>query len=72
MTIFTVSDPTLPQPGGPGPRIYIPQEQGGQVTSQGTGFRLRRLQRLTRLRWKYSSPPPRGDFLKAEFLLNHM
>jgi hypothetical protein len=24
----------LPQPGGPGPRIYIPQEQGGPVKSQ--------------------------------------
>jgi hypothetical protein len=22
----------LPQPGGPGPRIYIPQEQGGPIT----------------------------------------
>jgi hypothetical protein len=32
----------LPQPGGPGPRIYIPQEQGGP----GTGFAFRRLLRL--------------------------
>jgi hypothetical protein len=29
---FTLSDSRFPQPGGPGPRIYIPQEQGGQVT----------------------------------------
>jgi hypothetical protein len=28
---FTVSDSRLPQPGGPGPRIYIPQEQGGLI-----------------------------------------
>jgi hypothetical protein len=28
---FSVSDSRLPQPGGPGPRIYIPQEQGGPV-----------------------------------------
>jgi hypothetical protein len=36
----------LPQPGGPGSRIYIPQEQGGPVIPQGTGFPLRRLLRL--------------------------
>jgi hypothetical protein len=29
----------LPQPGGPGPRIYIPQEQGSPVIPQGIGFR---------------------------------
>jgi hypothetical protein len=27
-----------PQPGGPGPCIYIPQEQGGLVIPPGTGF----------------------------------
>jgi hypothetical protein len=27
----TVSDRRLPQPGGPGLRIYIPQEQDGRV-----------------------------------------
>jgi hypothetical protein len=30
----------LPQPGGPGPRIYFPQEQGGPVIPPGTGYRL--------------------------------
>jgi hypothetical protein len=35
---FTVSDSRLPQTGGPGPRIYIPQEQGGLVIPPGTGF----------------------------------
>jgi hypothetical protein len=28
----------LPQPGGPGSRIYIPQEQVGPVIPQGTWF----------------------------------
>jgi hypothetical protein len=37
---FTVSDLRLPQPGGPGPCIYIPQEQGGQVIPPGTGYPL--------------------------------
>jgi hypothetical protein len=32
----------LHQPGGWGPRIYIPQEQGGPVIPPGTGFPLRR------------------------------
>jgi hypothetical protein len=36
----------LPQPGGPGPCIYIPQEQGGPVIPPGTGFPFRRLLRL--------------------------
>jgi hypothetical protein len=30
----------LPQPGGPGPHIYIPQEQGGPDIPPGTGFEL--------------------------------
>jgi hypothetical protein len=30
----------LPQPGGPGSRIYIPQEQGGPVIPPDTGFSL--------------------------------
>jgi hypothetical protein len=28
----------LPRPGGPGSRIYIPQEQGGPVIPPGTGL----------------------------------
>jgi hypothetical protein len=35
---FTVSDSRLPQPGGPGPRTYISQEQGDPVIPPGTGF----------------------------------
>jgi hypothetical protein len=38
---FTVSDSRLLQLGGPGPRIYIFQEQGGPVIPPGTGFPLR-------------------------------
>jgi hypothetical protein len=30
-----------PQPGGPGPHIYIPQEQGGPVIRPDTGFPFR-------------------------------
>jgi hypothetical protein len=41
-THFTLTDSRLPQPGGPGSRIYIPQEQGGPVITPGTGFSFRR------------------------------
>jgi hypothetical protein len=56
----TVSYSRLRQPGGPGSRIYIPQEQSGPVIPPGTGFPFRRLLRLARLRWRYSNPPPGG------------
>jgi hypothetical protein len=35
---FLLSELRLPQPGGPGPHIYIPQEQGGPIISPDTGF----------------------------------
>jgi hypothetical protein len=35
---FTVSDSRLPQPGGPDPSTYIPQEQGAQLYPQALGF----------------------------------
>jgi hypothetical protein len=57
---FTVPEVRLHQPGGPGPRIYIPQEEGGPVIPPGTGFPFRRLLRLAGLLWRYSNPPPRG------------
>jgi hypothetical protein len=44
----------LPQPGGPGLRIYIPQRQGGPVTTPGTEFTFRCLLRLA----GYSNPSP--------------
>jgi hypothetical protein len=52
---FTLSDSRLPQPGGPGPRIYRPQEQGNPFIPSGTGFPFRRLIRLTGLRCRYIS-----------------
>jgi hypothetical protein len=55
---FTVSDLRLPQPGAPGLRIYIPQEQGGPVIPPGTEFPFRRLLRLAGLRWRYSTMHP--------------
>jgi hypothetical protein len=57
---FTVSDSRLPQPGGPGPRIHNPLEQGGPVIPPGTVFPFRRLLRLEELRWRYSTTPPHG------------
>jgi hypothetical protein len=44
------------QPGGPGARIYISQEQGGQIIPPGTGISIRHLLRLSGLRWRYSNP----------------
>jgi hypothetical protein len=55
---FTVSDSSFPQRGGPGPRVYIPQEQDGPVIPPGTEFPFRRLLRLVGLRWRYSNPTP--------------
>jgi hypothetical protein len=51
----------LPQPGGPGSCIYIPQEQGSPIMPPGTGFPFRRLLRLAGLRWRYSNPSPHGN-----------
>jgi hypothetical protein len=55
---FTGSYSGLPQPGWPGTRIYIPQEQSGPVIPPGTRFPFRPLLRLAELRWRYSNPPP--------------
>jgi hypothetical protein len=43
---FTLSDWRFPQPREPCLRIYIPQELGGSVIFQSTGFPFRRLLRL--------------------------
>jgi hypothetical protein len=51
---------TLPQPGRPGPRIYIPQEQDDPVISPGTGFPFRRLLQLAGLRRRYFNPSLHG------------
>jgi hypothetical protein len=42
------------------PVFIPPPKQGGPVIHPGTGPPLRRLLRLAGLRWRYSSPPPRG------------
>jgi hypothetical protein len=44
---FTASDSKLPKPGGSGPRIYNPQEQGGPVIPPGTGFPISASARTT-------------------------
>jgi hypothetical protein len=49
-----------PKHGGPGPRIYIAQEQGGPVIPPCTGFPFCRLLRLAGSWWRYSNPHPRG------------
>jgi hypothetical protein len=38
-----VSNSRLHEPGGSDQRIYIPQEEGGPVIPQGTGFTFLRL-----------------------------
>jgi hypothetical protein len=50
----------LPQSGGPGPRIYIPQEQRGPDIPPGIEFPFRRFLQLVGLRWRYSIPPTHG------------
>jgi hypothetical protein len=69
-----VSHLRLPEPRGPGSRIYIPQEHGGPVIPPGTGFPFRRPLRLTGLRWRYCNPPPQGnnpDLCWTEWVLSH-
>jgi hypothetical protein len=56
-----VSDSRLPQRGGPGPRIYIPQEQGVPVKIPRYWAPFRPILRLAGLRWRYSTWPPHGD-----------
>jgi hypothetical protein len=45
----------LPQPGQPGPRICIPQENGGPVFTPVLPFHS--LLGLAGLQWSYSNPP---------------
>jgi hypothetical protein len=57
---ISLSHLRVPQPGGPGPRIYIRQEQGVPVIPQGTEFPFRLLLLLAGLRRKYFNPHPHG------------
>jgi hypothetical protein len=59
MTIFYCLRFEALTTGGPDPRIYIPQEQGGSVTSPGTGFHDRRVVRLAGL-WRGLQPACTG------------
>jgi hypothetical protein len=54
---LTIPESTLSQPGGPGPRIYMPQEQSDPLIPAGTGFHFLRLLPLAGLRWMYSKTP---------------
>jgi hypothetical protein len=69
---ITVSDSRLPQPGGPGSHIYIPQGQGGPVIPLGTGYPFWRLLRFKGLWWRYSNLlPHKCDWLQSESELLH-
>jgi hypothetical protein len=57
---LTVSDSRLHKPGGPGRRIYIPQEQDDPVIPPDIVLLFRRLLRLAGLRWRYSNLTPHG------------
>jgi hypothetical protein len=48
----------LPQPGGSGSHIYIPQGTGWPSYTSGIGLPLCCLLRLAWLWWRYSNPPP--------------
>jgi hypothetical protein len=57
---FIVSDSRLPQPGGLGTRICIPQDQDVPVIPPDAGFCFRRLLQLAGLRWRHSNPRAHG------------
>jgi hypothetical protein len=46
----------LPQPGGPGTRIDISQEQGGPVIPHGAGFRFSSPLTIIRISLSFISP----------------
>jgi hypothetical protein len=50
-----------PEPGEPGPCIYVPQWQGGPIIPPGSGFPFRRLLRLAELRWRFSKLSPKKN-----------
>jgi hypothetical protein len=60
----------IPQPGGLGPCIYVPQWQGSPVITPDIGFPFTRsyLLQLAGLQWRYSKPPPQGNFIN---ILSH-
>jgi hypothetical protein len=56
----TVWDSRLPQAGGWGPRIYIPQDRVSQLYPQPRGYLFIAFCTTYRATWRYSTPPPRG------------
>jgi hypothetical protein len=62
ITIFYSLRFETPPIRSPGPRNFIPKEQGGPVILPGTGLPFRRFLLLAGLRWRYSNPPPRGVY----------
>jgi hypothetical protein len=68
---FTVSDSRLPQPGGPGHRIYIPQEDGGPDMHPGTGFPFRRLHTHKNTATSVTLFALNNNLPALECLLNH-
>jgi hypothetical protein len=58
LSYLTFSASRLPQRGGSGLRIYMPQKQGSPVTPPGVGFPFRRALRLAGLGGRYSNQPP--------------
>jgi hypothetical protein len=62
---FVVSDSKLPQAGGPGTHIDTlhPSNRAAPGVPPGNGFPFCRLLLLAGLRWRYSNPPPRKDWI---------
>jgi hypothetical protein len=63
------------QCGGPGPHIYIPQEESGPVIPSGTGFLFHNILRLAGLWWGYSNLPLLGQIIRessSKYLLLFM
>jgi hypothetical protein len=60
----------LPQPGGPGSRIYIPQEQSGPVIPPGTGFSYKQFRTLLCMEYfKLHGPHTKHSFLQFLYCL---
>jgi hypothetical protein len=57
----------LPQPEGPGSRIYIPPNRVAQLYPRAHGSLFVSSYDSQRLRWKYSNPPPHGISSNSNF-----
>jgi hypothetical protein len=61
LQIKVVSLASIPQTGGPGPCIYVPQWQCDPVITPGTRFPFDCLLWFAGLHWRYSNPPPHRE-----------